>query len=691
VPGEKKQMRVDAVKKKVGNYISILTKHVARGNYRDGLEPEYVKVLGRTNKYWDMMGPVEKESYLRMMNYIIKDKNQDFHIGDDGFQNVLIGNVPAFVNLGGKLLSKYYLNDERFNYPQKLQGRIYTDTSSFQYGQLLPAVAKYTRDPNNPESRIARYDFTCKCGEKYAYGETKCPLGHTVEPKGNPKMLPVNKEAWTHTYKQMDQWAKGMLDDLAGLPAEEQEEEILAGMQKQVNCGWPFYMKQTTKNLKNILWKFCDLVGFKVPNGWPQDKLGRTLITVDAVLEIYRWADSQGLYFPYVVFYRIQPGDGEQKHRPVFGAHVLAKYLAGVFSAAYGFGYQHVIPGSQLDPVFADKPLFGVGGLPIVAQADWRPMFDAIVRRLPQWDSNTESVVPMDDKLISELFHKKLPPGEYKVNVIGDDFSRFDTSQIYEDYLPLVKHRRLGWLMRIILDELRYSEVWTANMAISDVFFKSGFFGTSNFGSAFHRNFAYNCAEEVGGQILALTVLSDDDIGFVIDMTSHDMQKYGEKYGLVVKSSDSYDFIECPIVFFLKVGVGRVLTTNENTYIGDVQTKYYGLLHSERDVDEDERFVDPLKDPPNIKGVYRVTNEIDVDRLLSKLASFGAPGLPFARQVLEAIKNEDLGRKAILAISTLDSTATYEMYRDDVLINFSVVVLSDLEIQDLLPGFNSLV
>jgi hypothetical protein len=396
------------------------------------------------------------------------------------------------------------------------------------------------------------------------------------------------------------------------------------------------------------------------------------------------------LYFPYVVFYRIQPGDGEQKHRPVFGAHVLAKYLAGVFSAAYGFGYKKEIPGSQLDPVFAEKPIFGIGGLPIVAQAEWGAMFDAIVRRLPEWDDEKERVVPMESDRIAELFHVKLPPGEYVINVIGDDFSRFDTSQIYEDYLPMIKHRRLGWLMKIILDELRYSEVWTANMAITDVFFKSGFFGTSNFGSAFHRSFAYGCAEEVGGKILALTVLSDDDIGFVINMTSKDMQKYGEKYGLVVKEADSYDFTEVPIVFFLKVGVGRVLCTNENTYLGDVQTKYYGLMHSERDVEEEQQVVDPRKDPPNIKGVYRVTNEIDVDRLLSKLASLGRPGLPWARQVLEAIKDEDLGRKAILAISQLEPDRVYTMYRDDVLINFSVVVLCDLEVQDLLPGLDSL-
>uniref|UniRef100_A0A2V0R9B1 Uncharacterized protein n=1 Tax=viral metagenome TaxID=1070528 RepID=A0A2V0R9B1_9ZZZZ len=462
-------------------------------------------------------------------------------------------------------------------------------------------------------------------------------------------------------------------------------------MQKQVNCGWPLFMKQSVRNLKHLLFKFCDIVGFKYDK-YPRDiKQERTLITVDLIFDIYKWADKNKLYFPYVVFYRIQPGDGEQKHRPVFGAHVLAKYLAGVFSAAYDFGYKHKIPGSVLDPVFDEKPIYGVGGLPIVAQADWRVMFDAIVRRLPHWDESIEKVEPMTSEAIAGLFGVKLPPGEYIVNVFGDDFSRFDTTQIPEDYEPLTKHRRLGWLMRIILNELEHSEAWTANLSIRDVFFKSGFFGTSNFGSAFHRNFAYCAAEECDGKILALTVLSDDDIGWAINMTSDDMQKFGDKYGLTVKKTDSYDFIDCPIVFFLKVGVGRVLTTAENTYIGDVQTKYYGLMHSERDVQEDEQVVDPMtKNPPNIKGVYRVTGEVDVDRLLSKLASFGKPGLPFARQVLEAVKDEDLGRKAILAISQLEPDRVYEMYRDDVLINFSVVVLCDLQVQDLLPGFNSL-
>lgn len=265
------------------------------------------------------------------------------------------------------------------------------------------------------------------------------------------------------------------------------------------------------------------------------------------------------------------------------------------------------------------------------------------------------------------------------MNIIGGDFSGFDTGQIVEDYIPLTKHKYWGKFMSAMLEILQFAPVWTSTKSISGVFFKSGFWGTSHFGSAFHRNATYHVAENLGATMLADVNLSDDDIIWAIGLTAKDYAKSMLEYGFIIKESASYDSSVNPIIGFLKVDMGPIMKDSVIAYLGNIQSRYYGFAHSEREIEKDPRVVDP-----NIRDVWMVTGVVEVDAVISKLASFGSHGKPFVYEILRMIKDTDLGQRVILAISAIEPNAEYTLYRQDIEISFPPNWLSELDLTDLL-------
>lgn len=190
------QKSVALLADKIKNYISQLAVKVSRGNYFDGIPVSNIGMIGRRKFYWDLLTVSAKQTYLRMMAYIVKDKHEDFHLGDANFQNTVIGGRVPFINAISKIFSSSYAKDNFFEWPQKLNERIEVSKSDFKYGKLMQVAATYMNIQANPDSRSRRYSYECKvCKAKYTQGQERCVLGHVVAPDGYPKVIPDNKES----------------------------------------------------------------------------------------------------------------------------------------------------------------------------------------------------------------------------------------------------------------------------------------------------------------------------------------------------------------------------------------------------------------------------------------------------------------------------------------------------------------
>lgn len=670
------QKSVALLADKIKNYISQLAIRVSRGNYFDGIPTSKVSMLGRRKFYWDMLTVGMKQTYLRMMAFIVKDKHEDFHLGDANFQNTIIGGRIPFINAISRMFSEFYTLDPFFEWPQKLHERIEVSKSDFKYGKLMQVAATYMNIQSNPDSRARRYSYNClKCKIPYTQGSIRCQNGHIVEPEGYPKVLPDNKDAQYASFKQYDQIASG-IEEAMLLTPKEQEDLIIENVIGNTNSGYPFFEKQQKDKITKMFFRFCKFCHYK----WRKTDV----LTIQAVFDLVKWLHKKEWHFPYVLFARTQGGKDGTKHRCVFGAPFIQKLIAAVIGIGKHIGYYRSTNDFVDDEVFT-KHIYAVGKLPIVAQANWDEMFSAILRRIP--DVIDDSIAPFSAAKIKELFGYNFAPGDYAVNVIGDDFPGFDTGQITEDFEGLRKHKKLGWLFGYMLDDMKFSEVWTANKILKDIQYKSGFPMTSEFGSYLHRKANYNAAAETNTSILANINLSDDDIIFTIGLTPELIDTYLRKFGLKIKVDESFNYFERPIVGFLKVLVGYSSVDGAKIVIGDPVSRYYGLAHSEREIEQEVGSMDFKAD---VRGIYQITGVVEVDAFLSKLASWGSEGKAVVRTICEIVKNTDLGQKAILAISRLKVDGDYKPYRDDLDISFPPNWLAGVDVADLIVDFHRL-
>lgn len=644
---------------KISEHIGYLKSHATRGKFKDGLDPRNLRTLG--GRFWKMLENRDKVTYLKLQGIIIQDDLEaDYHIGDATFQNTLIGSLPKVLAKASLLYSKEFKEAEVSEFPQKIVNIIEKSTSAYNHGELLQATAKYQRYSDAENNRGRRYK------------------------KGLPNPIPAHDEAKQHSFMYYDQVWYG-IQQLLQLEPEEQEERIIEGLVGNTNVGYPFFTKQTKDNFVKLWKRFVvDYLHFKTPE----------FLTVQSIFDVIKYCKVKKLNFPYVLFYRIQ----REKHRCVFGAHIVMKALGAVIHAAKEFGMTTKACKELGIPYNEDKyDAFGdteinkakiasVNKVPIIPQMSWDAVFNLIVSKLP--DIKEGKLQPMSAKQIEFQFGMKMADGDYYVNVIGEDFPAFDTGIIVEDLAWLREHKNMGWIFDYALNDLEYSDVWIGDKRVGDVQFKSGHPFTSNFGSDFHRQVQYNVRDYIRRstkeqcEIVATCNQSDDSISWWIGFDIKMMNKYLKYYGMSVKDEASYDYARDGYVGFLRVDCGYVLQDGLKTFVGNLISRYYKLCHSERPIEQD--IDDPNKYDADVKGLFKVTGKIEPDALISKLSSFGSSGEAFVLSILDVIKETSLGREIIMIISGLESNRVYELYREDVLFGFNPAWLAGLKVLDLI-------
>jgi hypothetical protein len=324
-----------------------------------------------------------------------------------------------------------------------------------------------------------------------------------------------------------------------------------------------------------------------------------------------------------------------------------------------------------------------------MAQLDWNVLFADILERMPRIENG--ELVPFTAAQMKKLFSSNL--GETLVDVIGEDIKAYDTGVIREDLEFLTQHTKMGFIMRYLLNWLDQSEVWIGDLRLFDIFFKSGHPWTSDIGSFNHINMAYVIRDYIRKhkgecELVAYTVLSDDSLfwwsGFDMKLAIECLDYYGYK----IKETASYVYSRDKIVGFLKVLVGYVFDADAKVFVGDFQSRYVKLAHSEREIEQD--LVDSTKYKADVIGIYNITGDIEIDSFISKLASFGSEAGAAILEVLRIVKDTTLGRSVIKVIMGMRDDGQYELYRPDVVAGFRPDHLAKLPIQGLLnPNLNT--
>lgn len=641
-------------------FLGKLMKALKRLSFKDSLNAESVRSIG--GKYWKKIPVSSKSAYLSSQQGVVKDDPKaDYHVGSPTFQNVMIGGSVLFLNLLGQIMSERWLKSEIVDYPNGLNKNVEKTTSAYFYEMLIQSLSLYQKNDEIEKSRSRRYDM------KILDDGTKEYL---------PRPIPWHPFVKKMAFIYYDEIWKG-IRILSQMTRKQQHIMLREHIISHVNSGYPTFTEQTKDNFGKLWAQTVRILGINLIIDEEEKKENIHYITVDEVLNVIKHCVVKKLYFPFLLWYRIQ----KQTHRSVFGAFYILKMMGALFSAAKDLTFKDDHIDSNLDDIF-EKRLFGIGGLPFIAQVNWTQLFTAILARCPEEDDSGR-ITPMTADKINELFGAQVT-GDHKVNVIGEDLEKYDTSLIGEDLEELRKHKNMGWILGYLIDVLYKSEVWTAFTRVFDVQFKSGHPETSNFGSFPHLNLVYLTRDRLKRKypkgifiVLAVSVLSDDDIIFVIGITAKDIAETADLYGLVVKINESFDYHRDHYVGFLKVEIGYNVK-GVKAFHGDPFSRYYGLCHSERKINDEE----PEKN--ELRAIWKITGKVTIDAIISKLASFGKYDKRQVLFILEIMKDTTEGREVIMAISQIDPDAKYELYRRDVPLGFEPNWLASLEVLSIL-------
>jgi hypothetical protein len=660
----------------IGKKLAIMKSRLGR-NFDDGLT-SFAK-MGAV--YWKKLLTSMRMSYISTSLYTTKDQeNFDPHLGDENFQHSVIGGVGAYIEVVSGVTSDYYREvakrkegeDLAHEYPEKILNTIEKAMGDYRYTKLVQRDALYQVNPDI-ESRAIRYDDI-----EYQGSDSR------IKWIGKAKGLPVHPEAKDLIFRLLDMLWDGV-SIIRDMSIEDQSEKIIEGLAPNTNSGYPFFTTQSKDNIGKMFWRwleiFCPLIY----------KKHKAVITSGESVQYYLWVDlifdalsdcaKRKWYEPSINFYRTQT----DKVRAVFGGTILFKALGALIHSAKSLGYSPEIAEKHGEPVVKhwDKQLVKCGGLPIVAQLDWDIMFNDIVARMPKISDG--ELQPFSPDELQSLFGFKSDK-ELLVDVVGEDLKAYDTSVIREDLEFLTTHKQWGFIMRYLLDWMSYSEVWCGDLRIFDIFFKSGHPWTSDVGSFNHINLAFVIRDYIRKHqecdLIAFTVLSDDSLfwwhGFDMKLAIECV----EKYGYEIKQSQSFVYSRDKVIAFLKVLVGYVHDEDNIIFVGDYQSRYVKLAHSEREIEQDE--VKREKFKADVNGIYEITGNIELDSFISKLASFGSNGSAAVMEILRIVKDTALGRQAIKAIMGLGDEDQYNLYRSDVLFGFRPNWLAGLPVQGLL-------
>jgi hypothetical protein len=647
----------------IRSFIGKLKDGLSKTKFDDSIANETYRTIGA--QYWKMISTPSKLQYLRLQAKIMEDHpDADPHIGleklsngtfDNSFQNTVIGSSTTWISRVSKYLSSAAKTCKWLNWPSALMNDIEINKGAYEYAKLLQSISLYQNNPDVDASRASRYDSN-----------------------GEPKTVPLSQTAMKLSFSYYDLIAYG-IEQLQKLDPEAQQEKIRQGIITSSNVGWPFFVQQSKDNVFKLWRKFLkDVLHI---NKFEDDEP----VTVHEILSIVKYCAKKNFHFPYLAFYRTQV----RKVRAVFGGHILDKLIGAIVHVAKEYGltseaceilgikthadeWDYDSAGQPISEYVTKIPTYG--NLPFISQLPWEIQFKILQNELPPFDRKLSS----DE--IQRVYGQKLPDGEYKVNVVGEDYSKFDTTIIIEDLDFLRKHKKLGWLLSYVLDDCQFSEVWTGSIRINDVIFKSGHPFTANFGTDVHlqRQFAY---AESKDDVVILDVMnqSDDSAEVVINWDMEDHNKWLNEFGLSVKVEESFDYQRDKIGIYLKTLFGEVLDSEQLLIMGEPQSKYLGICHSEREIT-----------PENVDkevGVWNITGEIQIDMCLSKLASLGPNGKPLIMEFLNLVKDTKFGSKVLMAIMNIDSSRVYKLYRIDVAASLSNPAwLGELEVRNLMVG-----
>jgi hypothetical protein len=625
---------------------------LTRSGYDDSLAPGTFVSLG--GQMWKRLRNSDKTQYLNLQDALTKDDTESDHrIGvveapdgqlDNSFQERLIGGVPQWIEKTAKYLTQAVKSAKFLDYPRTLVDDIEKSKSHYTYAELLQSLALYQNNEHVDKSRVSRYDK-----------------------EGKAKVIPLSQTAKKLSYDYYDLMAYG-IDIVSKMEPSKQHDILISGIVTSSNVGYPYFVQQSKdtffKMWRRFLTEYLHLNMFKDVE----------FLTINEVISVTKYVHKNKLHFPYMLFYRTQT----DKVRAVFGGHIVDKMLGALVHAGKTYGMTRencermkIATHNKDYDVDKNGELISentkyfptISDMPIIGQLPWEIMFKIIVDKLPPREKVLSSFV-------KEKYKVEVPEGEYIVDVIGEDFSRYDTTLIPEDLDFLRGHKKMGWLISFILDDMLYSEVWTGNLRVRDVYFKSGHPLTSELGTFAHlqRQFAYvEQYKKQFCQIIYACDLSDDSVWSIVTEKGFDFEDFAKwlsQYGLKIKPDASFSYYSSGIGIFLRTLFGDVREGEDLCVMGEPMSKYLGLCHSERAITPEN--VD--KEP----GVWNITGDVQVDMGLSKLASLGPYGAPLVVETLELTKDTRFGQKCMLAIHGMKkANRRYKLYREDVAVGLS--------------------
>jgi hypothetical protein len=632
--------------------IGFVLSRSSRDGYIDGLIPDTLRKLG--GSYWNVLDNVQKYAYLNLTRNMLRDEPYNdphlFQEKDEAFQQAIIGQTDIFISELDQLLTEEYRNSEAFGYPDEILDTVKKNLGGYTYEGLLKALAYYQNNPSIKDSRASRYNED-----------------------GTAKIVPLSATAKRDAFRRYDMIYEGM-KILKSKPPKDQHELLINVLPANTNMGWPFFITQTKDNFFKKWVEFCDMLNLPKPVEY---------LTVDYILKVVSVLHKREIYPPFVSFYRTH----WVKVRAVFGGNIIMKLIGLLFVASKHLGYTREVADKLGLQVQEDKydlaengvKIYSPGNYPVISQLNWDEQFELYRDKLPPVEDG--SVLPVDHLWIKEKFGIEVPPGEYFVNIVGDDYSKFDTTIIPEDYQWLAEHKGLGKLFAYVFAAIEFSDVWIGGYRVKDIIYKSGHPFTADVGTDIHRNRNYAYQDSVKDRfclILANTNQADDSIIACIGFDLKEMSDFMKEYGLNVKPANSVDFIRDKVVTYLQMHIGYVLKSEvEPQVVGNPSTRYPKLAHSERAIEE-EASVGALT------GVFEVTGDPMLDAAISKLASFGRQGDDIVRTILRIVKGTISGRKIIDAINNIDPDRSYELYRSDVVFGMNPAWLGTLDIQEYL-------
>lgn len=381
-------------------------------------------------------------------------------------------------------------------------------------------------------------------------------------------------------------------------------DDMLPFLESNVNIGSDLWISQ---NKKNFVKHFEDVC---------KRRLGHTYdFTADGIIEMTSAALNKKVNLPYTAFYR---GKSASDVRSVFGGSVLLKAMGALLAALKGgkVTYPSITTGAKLP---------------------WGPWED--------WSTYFPKLAVEIDKAYERE----------SVNAVGEDIIGWDTRVSPTDLRPLVTgyDDKLDIIHRYILFTMENARVFWGPYILKNIFYVSGHPGTAEYGSVAHLNlmFQYEEENETGAKLIDGSVASDDNMMFWENLDIASYFAFLESVGYPVKLSGSSSLSDHGYVRFLQNDVGRILKEDDKCiYVGAYDSRYPKLIHMETGGDT---------------MVWETTGDVEVDRIVSKLGSFGEYGQEMVQAILGFVRSNEVGRRVISAISNID-TFDIESRRRDV-------------------------